>query len=180
MIPMESRLELAYALQLERNDNIQAYRCQAIKLEISKKESYYPDFLMIDNHGQLHVTEIKADKNQLSERAQKRLRQATALFNLYEIEFSILDASDLPSGVELENQQWLYSQIENIPSNMEIAHFRDKAIPDNSQHQFSFSQPQEISQNLTLPQSLVPYLLFIGTLKMNWKQPINAQTGVWI
>lgn len=180
MIPMESRLELAYALQLERNAQVRAYRCQAVKVTLSQKESYYPDFLMVDHQGQLHVAEIKADKYFLSERTRNRLRTAEALLKLYDVNFSILDASDLPSAVELENQQWLYSQIENFPSDQEIAYFRDKAIPDGSQHKFSFSQLQEIAQNLTLPQSLVPYLLFTGTLKTNWKQPINGQTGVWI
>src|SRR5690606_30105164 len=45
-IALESFLELAYALQLERHPDVQSFRTQALKIPIGKNQEAYPDFLI--------------------------------------------------------------------------------------------------------------------------------------
>ena len=68
MIPIESNLELAYAIELERDLSVVSYRTQALKIQLSRSESNYPDFLVKYSDGRIEVHEVKADKLNLTEK----------------------------------------------------------------------------------------------------------------
>ncbi|WP_347017453.1 hypothetical protein [Acinetobacter seifertii] len=68
MIPVESNLELAYAIELERDLSVVSYRTQALKVQLSQCESNYPDFLVKYSDGRVEVHEVKADKLNLTEK----------------------------------------------------------------------------------------------------------------
>lgn len=53
MIPVESNLELAYAIELERDLSVVSYRTQALKIQLSQCESNYPDFLVKYSDGRV-------------------------------------------------------------------------------------------------------------------------------
>ena len=62
MISLESNLELAYALELERNINVKHYRTQALKIALNEFQSVYPDFLIKYNNENIEVHEVKPNK----------------------------------------------------------------------------------------------------------------------
>lgn len=87
-IPLESRLELAHAICLERDPTVRNFRTQAIRIPLSKTNCCYPDFLVqtIDNTYEIH--EIKPDIANLSAQELSRFEQLSALLYSIGIIFS--------------------------------------------------------------------------------------------
>lgn len=94
LIALESSLELAHAIDLERNSDIIEYRTQAIKLFISEQNYIIPDFVVKKiNHIEIH--EIKADINMLSNEKRLRYELAEQELKNYSIIFRMYDAKKL-------------------------------------------------------------------------------------
>ena len=67
LICLESNLELAHAISLERNDDVLEYRTQAIQIFITEKQYIIPDFIIRTLNG-YEVHEIKPNLKTISER----------------------------------------------------------------------------------------------------------------
>jgi hypothetical protein len=95
LIALESSLELAHAINLERNSDIIEYRTQAIKLFISEKKYIIPDFL-VKKINSIEVHEVKANINMLSNERRLRFELAEKELKKYSISLKIYDAKKLP------------------------------------------------------------------------------------
>jgi len=109
-IPMESRLELAYALVLEANPSVSQYRTQAVEIILSCGQASVPDFLIKTVHGRYLIHEVKPSKRHLKQSDIDRFTRAKLQLWDMEIEFTVVDASDLPSELEVAALLYLYSQ----------------------------------------------------------------------
>lgn len=109
-MPMESRLELAYALVLEANPLVSQYRTQAVEIMLLGGQATIPDFLIKTIHGRYLIHEVKPSKLHLKQRDIDRFRCAKLLLWDMEIEFTVVDAADLPNESEVAALLYLYSQ----------------------------------------------------------------------
>lgn len=100
-IPVESQLELAAAVCLERSPYVRNYRVQAIKIDLAGGLYAIPDFLVQTNDGEFEVHEIKPCIANLSESSSARMALQRDTLSELGIQLRILDASTLPTGLNL-------------------------------------------------------------------------------
>lgn len=79
MIPYESQLELAHAIQLERNPSVKYYRTQALKIPISHNQFLYPDFLIKYTNEEIAFHEVKHSKRFLDQKDIERYQRLKIL-----------------------------------------------------------------------------------------------------
>ena len=174
-IPVESRAESMYALELERNPSVQAFRSQAIELDLPGSTSpVYPDFLYVDIDGRLHLREVKANKEFLSQEFRERIEVITGILHKVGISYAVADLSEMPSGMKSANLFWLHKQYDRIPYFEEIQVF----ISLNFERS-TYGELQELCRCKGLPIAIVPYLLLSEKLKTNWKCRIDNLAEVW-
>ncbi|MHB1115580.1 PDDEXK family nuclease [Sideroxydans sp.] len=174
-IPVESRAESAFALELERNPSVQAFRTQALALDIpGSNHPIYPDFLYVDTGGRLHVREVKANKEYLSSEFRERIEVITGILHKEGISYAVVDLNDMPSGMKSANLFWLHKQYDRIPHMDEI-----KAFFALDFERSTYGELQELCRSNGLPASLVPYLLMCEWLQTNWKCRIDNLMEVW-
>ncbi|KMN48634.1 hypothetical protein VL04_18350 [Chromobacterium violaceum] len=107
-LALESQLETSFCLQLERNLEVTGYRCQALELELGKGRRYFPDFLIRMHGGRWLVREIKPSRLHLTDEVRERLGEIEKLLALCGFDFAVVDVTDLPGQVQLENLYSLY------------------------------------------------------------------------
>lgn len=107
---LESRLELAYALQLERNPNVTQYRTNAIKIQLDEKCYVVPDFLIKTNDDVFEVHEVKPSIRDLCERDRLRYDRVEKILASHKIFFKLVDSYQLMSKQETDRVLHLYSR----------------------------------------------------------------------
>ena len=105
LICIESNLELAHAISLERNEDILQYRTQAVQIFISEKQYIIPDFIVRTLNG-YEVHEIKPNLKILSERNISRFTIAEEILKNYDIKFRTFDRQNL-----LSKQDYIFLNI---------------------------------------------------------------------
>lgn len=101
-IPLESKLELAYAVELERDPTVQNYRTQAIKISLSKANYAIPDFLILRSSGAIEIHEVKPSIQDLALEQLDKLNALKLITNELGINFKIIDSTTLCSGKTLD------------------------------------------------------------------------------
>jgi len=99
LICLESNLELAHAISLERDENILQYRTQAVQIFISDQHFIIPDFIVKTANG-FEVHEIKPNLKTISEKQFSRFKSAEEILNKYNIKFRTFDLTTLLSKEE--------------------------------------------------------------------------------
>lgn len=120
-VALESQLELAHAISLERNKNVINYRTQAIRIQLPGNSWYFPDFIVLTALGHYEVHEVKPDIFHLTEKIVRKLKAVEKILYSVGITFRIIDSSTLPSTILTNKllyvyarghvQQWTTSQI---------------------------------------------------------------------
>lgn len=103
-IPLESKLELAYAVVLERSPAVRRYRTQAVHIPLPAGQSAFPDFLveLVDGGFELH--EVKPSIAHLSRAYLERCELISSVLQPAQVPFRLVDTMQLPSRKHLE---WL-------------------------------------------------------------------------
>lgn len=174
-IPVESRAESMFALELERNPLVRAFRSQALELLLPGATSpIFPDFLYVDTDGRLHVREVKADKEYLSSEFRERIEIITGILHKEGMSYAVVDLDEMPSGMKSANLFWLHKQYDRIPSHEETQEFLALDFGRST-----YGGLQEHCRSKGQPASIVPYLLLSEKLKTNWKCRIDNLAEVW-
>ncbi len=171
-LPMESRAETIYALELERNLDVQAYRTQAIEIELPSGTAF-PDFLVIDQAGFIHLRDVKADKRHLSEAMKRRIEQLNIVLSRWGVTYDVVDLNEMTQGTKLVNMFWLNQRIRAIPKSQEIESFFSICAQEEN-----YGKLIQLCKENLLDVSTVPYLLFIERLNINWQKLIDDSTKV--
>lgn len=101
-VPVESKLELAHAVALERSSRVLRFRTQAVCIALTERNIAYPDFLVEVEEGQFEIHEIKPSIPHLSVKDTQRFERIERVLRPFGIEFRVIDAASLVSGRELE------------------------------------------------------------------------------
>lgn len=96
LICLESNLELAHAISLERDEDILQYRTQAVQIFISNQHFIIPDFIIKTVNG-FEVHEVKPNLKTISERHILRFNLAENILSNHNIKFRIYDHNNLLS-----------------------------------------------------------------------------------
>ena len=96
LICLESNLELAHAISLERDEDILLYRTQAVQIFISDQHFIIPDFIVKTSNG-FEVHEIKPNLKTISEKQFSRFKSAEEILNKHHIKFRTFDRNNLLS-----------------------------------------------------------------------------------
>ncbi|WP_146012210.1 TnsA endonuclease N-terminal domain-containing protein [Janthinobacterium sp. AD80] len=161
-MPMESRLELAYALVLEASSTVVQYRTQAVQITLGSDEFAVPDFLIKTVHGKYLVHEVKPSKHHLKPEDLARFTRIKAYLTEMEIGFSVIDATELPSVGEVQELLALYAQGHRrhyTPGQIDLAYSLLK-----HQETTDLSKLRAVLIANALPPDLANYLQFHGRL----------------
>ncbi len=173
-LPVESRVEARYALELERDKSVAAFRTQSIQLNLpGMNRPVFPDFTILSQAGRLLLREVKADLRFASPDTKARIEYLRHQLGRYGIEYDAVDAFSLPSDKKYDNLKWLYQQISEYPPQEEIAAFL--------QHPFicsTYGELRDIAASQGLSPSVVPYLLFVEAWFIDWTATVTDQTEV--
>ena len=99
LICLESNLELAHAISLERNEDILQYRTQAVKIYLNEQQYIIPDFIVHTRRG-FEVHEIKPSLETLSEKKISRFILVQKILKKHNINFRTFDRTTLLSKEE--------------------------------------------------------------------------------
>lgn len=119
LICLESNLELAHAISLERNEDVLQYRTQALQIFITEKQYTIPDFIIRTLNG-YEVHEIKPNLKTISERNSSRFKLAKEILNKYNINFRVFDRTTL-----LSKQDYIFLNISYQRANYKILNKSD-------------------------------------------------------
>lgn len=133
---LESQLELAHALNLERDSRVLKYRTQALKFILTNNSYAIPDFLILNNLHEYEVHEIKSNLRSLSSEQLYKLELTKQVVNSYNIKYEILDDKFLPNLKEINCLLRIYKNIKNIELNTEKINIA-KSITKNNIKNFS-------------------------------------------
>ncbi len=119
LICLESNLELAHAISLERNEDVLQYRTQALQIFITEKQYTIPDFIIRTLNG-YEVHEIKPNLKTISERSFSRFKIAEEILKNHCIKFKTFDRHNL-----LSKQDYLFLNISYQRANHKILNKSD-------------------------------------------------------
>lgn len=101
-MPLESRLELAYAVVLERSSDIRDYRTQAIRIRLPRGRFAQPDFLVRTTSGRFEVHEVKPSIEHLPQADVERFTFIRNMLCQAGVGFRLIDIHSLPNPRVLE------------------------------------------------------------------------------
>ncbi|WP_331351382.1 hypothetical protein [Cellvibrio sp. UBA7671] len=107
---LESRLELAHALALERNPDVVHYRTNAIKIQLDKKSFVVPDFVIKNSDDSYEVHEVKSSIINLSERDKNRYDRTEKILASNNVIFRIFDQTQLTNREQTDRLLHIYSR----------------------------------------------------------------------
>jgi len=164
-VPVESKLELAHAVALERTSHVTRFRTQALCIPLTGRHVAYPDFLVEVASGMFEVHEIKPSIAHLSSDDAQRFAHIERILNRVGIEFRLIDATSLASGRALEETLLSYTRghaERYSPSQISLA---QEVLASKS---FAwFSDAYKLLASHHLPPCLADYLAFHG----KWSSP---------
>ena len=164
MIALESRLEFAYALKLEQNHGVKAYRTQALKIAISNAQFVYPDFLIKYQDGSIEVHEVKPRILSLNETDLERYNRLGQILKNSNIDFKLVDHLDLPTEHESIVLNFLYQNAHtNDWSDDQILSGARSIPPLNG---LLLMEVQNYLIVNGLPKELANYLIFYGHISL--------------
>lgn len=164
MIALESRLEFAYALQLERDPEVKAYRTQALKIAISKDQFVYPDFLIKYQDETIKVHEVKPDSLSINQVDFVRYNLLKLILKNSNIDFRFVDRSELPTEYESLILNFLYQNAHtNDWSEHQILSGTRSIPPLND---LLLMEVQDYLTVSGLPKELANYLIFYGHISL--------------
>ncbi|WP_180104100.1 TnsA endonuclease N-terminal domain-containing protein [Acinetobacter sp. YH12134] len=164
MIPLESKLELAYALSLEQNKRVIAYRTQAIEIPNFNKSFLYPDFLIKYKDHTYAVHEVKPSIDHLNSDQLKKLEYLGQIFSYLKIEFNVIDKSVLANDKLVQRILFFYSRGHTQTWPDELIY---KALHNLDKY---YKTPSEVYRSLyllNLPSNLGDYLIFHKEISIN-------------
>lgn len=176
-VALESQLETSFCLLLERDAEVTGYRCQALEIELDHGRRYFPDFLVRMNDGRWLIREIKPSRPHLTDEVRERHELVEKLLGRCDFDFAVLDQTDLPGSIQLENLYTLYQRsIIKQWSRQEC----DLAMERIAQ----LSGPQTLATwhahlaEAGLSPLLVDHLLFHGRLSADLDRPLRLNMPV--
>jgi len=174
MIPYESQLELAHAIQLERNPSVKCYRTQALKISISQDQFLYPDFLIKYTNEEIAFHEVKPSKRFLDQEDIERYQRLKTFLAPNGISFDIVDRHELYSDAEVKVLLH-YNRRSHARSwsSFEIQFALSLLTPGTLQIK---KQLMSILKNNSLPLELGEFLIFHKYIKLN--TPNDKQGGI--
>ena len=157
-IPLESRLELAHAVSLEKDPNILNYRSQALKILLINEQYCFPDFLVQTKNGNYEIHEVKPSIASLSTDDLNRFAILSDLLHSIDIIFRLIDHRDLPSESEISQLLYWYQRGHQYEwSPFEIHYALDHLTLKE------FNNPTQVYraiESIGLKQELADYLFF--------------------
>ena len=175
----ETRPELTLALMLERDMNVRAFRMQAVTVPLPGNRLTYPDFVVVYTNGSIRVIEVKADKAHLGAETLDKLEQIKLVLHRWGFDYQVVDIKDQPSEREQQNLHWLYRQYRQPPDAAGCKELLLQLQPGDVQR-YSYGELKSRCLSAQLPESIVPHLLFVGTLNTQWQKPIDDCAEVWL
>lgn len=169
-MPVESRLEQAYALCLERHPRVVAYRTQAISIDIPRGRAHWPDFLILDDQGRVFVREVKHDKSLLREDYRQKVEWVGNFLARVGVDYAIVDRDELPPDLVLRHLKSIHHSYPFIPSEVEIGHAL-AAIPS--------LLPCSYQTLVEAIGDVAKHLLFTGVLNIDWEKSFDMGATVW-
>jgi len=164
-IPLESRLELAHAVSLEKDPNILNYRSQALKILLINEQYCFPDFLIQTKKGNYEVHEVKPSIASLSIDELNRFAILSDLLHSIDITFKLIDHTDLPNESEISQLLYWYQRGHRFNwNNFEINY----ALEQLTLKEFDNStQVYRILESIGLKPELADYLFFHQKITIN-------------
>ncbi|OEZ88985.1 hypothetical protein JAB6_01350 [Janthinobacterium sp. HH104] len=164
-MPVESRLELAYALVLEATPSVYQYRTQAVEIITESGERSVPDFLIKSVRGNYLFHEVKPSKSHLKRNDLDRFSRIKTLLSEMDIEFLVIDAAGLPSESEVQELLRLYAQGHRQHYTAGQIDLAQSLLDQEIWHDLGGAR--EVLTANALPFELVSYLLFHNRLTLN-------------
>lgn len=161
---LESQLELAHAINLERDSRILSYRTQALKITISKEMYAIPDFLILNNLKQYEIHEVKGNLRSLSNEQLEKLDLTKQVLKSYNINYIIFDENILPTKKEVNSILRIYKNIKNIQITEDRINIA-KSKTKNSIKNFSSLLDNLSKYNFTYDE--ICYLVFYKHIQVN-------------
>lgn len=157
-VPLESRLELAHAVALERSPSVREYRTQAICIPLPGGRFAFPDFLVRTTAGEIEVHEVKPSIEHLSPTDTQRFATIRALLSEIGVRLRLIDSRNLPSGRELDDLLYRFSRGHVQPYTCVQIELAASAL--SAQGLGSFAEAYVVLERLDLPARLADYLNF--------------------
>ncbi|MHA3115767.1 hypothetical protein E0H86_01015 [Acinetobacter sp. ANC 4635] len=161
---LESQLELAHALNLERDSRVLKYRTQALKFMLTNDSYAIPDFLILNNLKEYEVHEVKSNLNSLSTSQLEKLKLTKQIVNSYNIEYKIYDEIFLLNLKEVNSLLRIYKNIKNIELNTEKINFANSITRNYFQN---FTEALDHLSKYKFSYNEVCYLVFYKHLQVN-------------
>lgn len=109
-VPVESKLELAHAVALERSSSVIRFRTQALRIPLSERCFAYPDFLVEVDANRFEVHEIKPRISHISNDDARRFERIEHTLRCVGIAFRLVDATSLECGRALDESLLIYTR----------------------------------------------------------------------
>lgn len=176
-IAVESQTEDLFCLLLERDPNAAGYRCQSLEIEYGNGLRYFSDFLIRTLDDRWLVREVKPSRGHLSEEDRERYDVVEMLLMQCGFDFAVVDTTDLPSSVALDNLRYLYhrsrhKQWSKYECDLAMEHLWRLPMP--LPLWVTYHHVAEIG----LSPLLVEYLLFHGRLLAELNRPLRLDSLV--
>lgn len=107
-LPLESRLELAHAVILERDSTVKQFRTQAISITLDNGGFAIPDFVVEYLDGSFEVHEVKPSISGLTQTQLSRFEWAEKALASEGVAFRLVEACSLPTNAEVDELLHLY------------------------------------------------------------------------
>jgi len=176
-IAVESQTEDLFCLLLERDPNVMGYRCQSLEIEYGNGLRYFSDFLIRTWDNRWLVREIKPNRNHLSVEDRESYNVVEMLLMQCGFDFAVVDATDFPSTVALDNLRYLYhrsrhKQWSKYECDLAMEHMWRLPMP------LPLGVTHHHVAEIGLSPLLVEYLLFHGQLLVELNLPLRLDSLV--
>ncbi|HEY0063128.1 MAG TPA: hypothetical protein VGC21_13480 [Telluria sp.] len=159
-VPVESKLELAHAVALERSPTVLRFRTQAIQIALTERTFACPDFLVEVAGGTFEIHEVKPSIVNLTGDERHRFERIEHTLRPLGIGFRLIDARTLASGYDLNELLLCYTRghaIRYSPAEISLA-----SDILTSKKPVSFSEAYQLLKSNDLPAGLGDFLNFHG------------------